>query len=213
MAVMKKCTGIMVFICVWGAAFDAQSQNVIELQAGYLDPWGTKGGLILSGSYGLVFDRMVDISVGVSYFHRYYEEGAMVDTTINGTGTIETRRLRELEHNTTLLPVAVNIRVCFPIRDLFFCYIGGGISYQFLFDSEKNHIEKTSDRRIYRGLGGLLRVGAEYPFTENSSVTLEILYNIGKVGRDVTESGGGLTEWGEVNVGGFGIRGGLRLRL
>jgi len=189
------------------------SRNVIELQAGYLDPKDTKGGLIFHGAWGIAFDQRVELSLAIDYFHRKYTQETVVDTTVTGTGTVETRRHRDLEHSTTLLPISANIRVRFPVGRLLFWYAGAGISYQFLFDVEKNYVEGVEDKRTYGGWAGMFRGGIEFRLAESSSLVFEALYNLGKVRRDVTETGNGLTEWSEVNVSGFGVRGGVILRF
>ena len=189
------------------------SRNVIELQAGYMDPSGTKGGLIFHGAWGIAFDPRVELSLALDYFHRKYTQDHHVDTTTSGSGTTEIRVQRELEHSTTLLPISANLRVRFPIGRMLFWYAGAGISYQFLFDLEKNHIEGVEEKRTYGGWAGMFRGGIEFLLAPTSSLVFEALYNLGRVRRDVTENVKGLTEWSEVNVSGFGIRGGVILRF
>ena len=187
----------------------AQGVNILEFQVGYLNPKGTESGLIFGGNYGISFDELIDMSVGVSYFHRGYTKQSEIATeVVNGivVNTVE----KTLEYSTTLLPISVNLNVHLPSYSLLSWFFGGSASYQFLFNTENNYEEGIKEKRTYRAFGWMLRGGAELMMGSRSSLFLEAFYNICKVKRN-EEKVAGLPIWEEVNVSGIGLRAGLRL--
>ena len=201
-----------VVICMAGVV-SAQGVSMLEFGGGYLNPKDTKAGTIWGGSYGFSIDERVNISVGISYFHKNYSKTSKVaDSTYASnykTNTIQ----KELEYNTTLLPISANANVRIPIQPPLYWYLGGSITYQFLFNTEKNYEENVSEKRTYSGLGWMLRAGIELAIGSRSSLFVEGFYNIGKVKRNVEETVKGLPIWEEVDVSGLGCRAGLRLEF
>ena len=205
----------MIFFLIVGAAGTVFSQgvSVLELRGGYLDPKDTKSGLIFGGSYGIAVDERVDISLGFDVFHRNYTEDTAVADTNYISGVNETTVMRELEYNTTLLPIHADVTVRFPFEPPLYWFFSGGITYRFLFNKELNYQEDVSEKRTYQGLGWRLRAGIEYTIGSRSSIILGAMYNIGRVKRNSSETPAGLPVWSEVDISGFGFFGGLRLEF
>ena len=189
-----------------------QGFKLLEFRGGYFNPKGTEAGFILGTSFGFFFDERVDLSLGIDYFHKNYTKETTVADTSWVSGIDERTVVRELEYNTTILPISASVNVRFPFQYNTSWYVGVGIAYQFLFNSENNFRENIEEKRTYKSFGWLARAGIEYNIGSRSSIFLEALYNNCRVKRneDVKE---GLPVWNEVDISGLGFRTGLRLEF
>ncbi len=206
----KRWIYLILFLCLKGMV-RAQGVNILELHAGYFNPRGAESGLILGGCYGYSFDEMIDMSLGISYFHRGYTKQSKIATEVDNGIVINTVEKR-LEYSTTLLPISLNLNVHLPSYSMLSWFFGGSVSYQFLFNTENNYEEQIKEKRKYRALGWILRGGAELMMGSRSSLFLEAFYNICKAKRN-EEKVAGLPVWEEVNVSGLGLRAGVRLEF
>jgi hypothetical protein len=209
---MKKWIVIVFILGAIGLVY-GQGVRVLEIRGGYLNPKDTNAGLIFGGSYGISIDERVDLSLGLSYFHKNYTKLSHVADTNYVSGVTETTVVKELEYNTTILPITGNVNIRIPFQPPVYWYAGGSVTYQFLFNTEKNFEEGVSEKRTYRGWGWMARAGIEYTIGSRSSLILEAFYNFGKVKRNVERTIRGLPVWDEVNLSGLGFRAGLRLEF
>ena len=212
---LKKWMLFLVLFGIFGCAF-GQGVRVLELRAGYLNPKDTEGGLILGGSYGISIDERVDLSLGVSYFRKTYQETISVpDTTTAGNPYLppENFEATRVEYATTLLPIFANVNIRFPIQPPLYWYIGGNVNYQFLFRRERNYEDDIEDSRSYGGFGWMARAGIEYTIGSRSSILIEAFYNSCKVKRTIDSIQANLPSVATVNMTGLGFRGGLRLEF
>ena len=211
---MKTKNTIIIFIVLGLSSLAlGQGVSVLEVRGGYLNPKDTNGGMIIGGSYGISIDERVDLSLGLSYFHKNYRKETAVADTNYISGIREQTVVRDLEYSTTLLPVTASVNIRFPFQRPVYWYVGGSVTYQFLFNKEDNYEEAISEKRTYKGWGWMLRAGIEYGIGSRSALLLEAFYNIGKVKRNVDETIEGLPVWDEVDVSGLGFRTGLRLEF
>ncbi|MFH1941582.1 MAG: hypothetical protein ABIL68_05715 [bacterium] len=208
----KQWTVGFLFFSLLGFA-QGQGVRILELNGGYVCPKDMKAGLMFGGSYGISIDERVDLSLGLSYFHKNYTRTSAVADTDFVSGVHETTVMKELEYSTTLLPVFASLNIRIPFAPPVFWYFGGSITYRFLVNKEMNFEQSISEKRNYRGWGWMARAGIEYAIGSRSSIILEALYNIGKVKRNVKETVEGLPIWDEVDVSGFGFRAGVRLEF
>ncbi|MCJ7813591.1 hypothetical protein MUP95_09790 [bacterium] len=200
----------IIFFGVIGSVH-AQGMKILELQGGYLNPKGTEAGFICGGCYGFSFDERIDMSLGLSYFHKgYTKKSEIASEVVNGivVNTVE----KTLEYSTTLLPISVNLNIHFPSYSLLNWFFGGSASYQLLFNTENNYEEQIKEKRTYRAFGWMIRGGTEFRIGTLSSFFLEALYNICKTKRN-EEKVEGLPIWEEVDVSGLGFRAGVRLEF
>lgn len=192
----------------------AQGVSIFEINGGYLNPKGTTSGSIFGASYGLSVDERVDISLGIAYFYKKYTKRTEVADTSYTHGLItEKTVMTELEYGTALMPVSANVLIRMPVQPPLSYFVGGAVTYNFLFNHEKNYEAGISEKRTYRGFGWLIRAGIEYSIGSRSSVLLEGIYNIGHVRRNVDETVKGLPIWDEVDITGLGVRAGLRMEF
>jgi hypothetical protein len=203
---------ILMSFCLIGAVY-AQNLKVLELQVGTLNPKGTRAaGLILGGSYGITIDERVDLSLGLAVFHKGYTQETQVKSSTTLPGSQVNTVMKPLEYSTTLLPLTANARIYIPFQQPLGIFIGGSLAYEFLFDKYTNHETKKSEKSSFNGFGWMARAGLEYSIGSRSSITAEAFYNGCKVKGDKKEIDG-IPTWNEVDVSGFGFRGGLRVLL
>lgn len=196
-------------VCMAGSA-GAQGMRMLELRGGYFNPRDSKSGLILGGIYGISFDERVSLGLGVDIFHKGYTKETTVSTETSGSGVVESTIIRELEFNTTLLPISLNLDIRFPLDPPVSWYIGGSVAWELLFNTENNFEEGIREKRFYSGFGWLARAGIEYAIGSRSAVILEGFYNNSRVTSNA-EKKEGLPVWKEVNMSGIGFRAGVRL--
>jgi hypothetical protein len=184
----------------------AQGIKVLELQAGYLNPKDTPAGMILGGNYGIAIDERMDLTIGLSYFHKNYTETLKIGETYIDPDTKEETIIKKKEYNTTLLPLMANISVHIPIQPSLNWYIGGSFGYQWLFMTRKDSVQ--SKKYHYSGFGWIGRGGLEFNIGSRSFLLIEAFYNSAKPKHEVKKD-----TWDQVNVSGLGFRAGVRLIL
>ena len=189
-----------------------QNAKVLEFEVGYLKPKDIKGGMVYSGKYGLVVDERVDISFGVDLFHSSYSEETTVGYGQEGQAGYTTKTLA-LDYSALLLPLSLNATVRFPLQPPLAFYGGAGFTYQFLFNKVTNYADDKKETQKFHGTGWIFRGGIEYGLGSKSSLIAEAFYDLGKVKRNLDETTDGLPRWAEVDLGGFGFRGGLKMEL
>lgn len=210
---MKKIRFFVFLLLIPVVGALGQGTPILEIRGGYLNPKDTDAGLILGGSYGISIDERIDLSVGVDYFRKNYTKETEVADTNFVSGVQERTVVRELEYNTSLLPISASVNIRLPFQPPLYWYFGGSVSYQFLFNKENNYEKGISERRTYKGWGWMVRAGIEYTIGSRSSILVETFYNICKVKRDTERVQEGLPIWDEVDVSGLGFRAGLRLEF
>ncbi len=208
----RKWIVLLIVLGLNGLAF-GQGVRILEIMGGYLNPKDATPGMIIGGTYGVSIDERVDLSLGLSYYHKKYSKTSAVADTDYVSGIHETTVLKELEYSTSLLPVSGNVNIRIPFQPPVYWLVGASVTYNFLFNTEKNYEQGLSEKRTYKGWGWMLRAGVEYMIGSRSSIVLEAIYNIGKVHRNADTTVQGLPVWDEVNLTGLGFRTGLRLEF
>ena len=209
---MRKRLIIGIIMLSSTALWASRTPKVLQLHGGTLNPKDTPAGGLFGIQYGLAVDERVDLTFGIDYFHKSYEKVMDVAEGVTAGGVSYTTKQKELENNTTILPLTLGFTARFPIQPPAFWYLGAAISYQILLNNEKNLVDNVSDKRTYTGFGWVGRLGMEYQLGSKSSLIGELFLNHCKVKRDqkIQE---GLPLWEEVNLNGLGFRAGLRVEL
>jgi hypothetical protein len=190
----------------------AQNMRLLEFQVGSLKPKDTQTGLTFDAKYGIAVDEAVDISLGIGYFNKTYEESALVgEKDQSGQIQIGTQS-KNLEYRTQIIPLTANATVHMPMTPPVGIYFGAGFTYQFLINKVNNMAEGVEETQNFRGGGWVARVGGEYQLGSNSSLIAELFYNACKVkgNEDKKEN---VPVWEEVNLTGMGFKVGLRMEL
>jgi len=159
---MKKTASTVALSFMIAGSIAAQGMKVLELQVGYLSPKDTKAGAIFGLNYGVSVDEKMDLSLGLSYFHKGYSKTTEVSEGYEtGAGSGVKTVQQPLEYSTTLLPLMANVTVHFPFQQPWGFHAGGSLGYEFLFDTYTNHATNTSEKIRFSGFGWMLRVGME----------------------------------------------------
>ncbi len=209
---MKKTgfTAALLFLFSGWAA--AQGMKMLELQGGYMTPEDTKAGAIFGIHYGVSADERVDLSIGLSCFHKGYSKTTEVATNTGGSGIDVTTEKKLLEYSTTMIPLMVNVTVHFPFHPSWGFLAGGSLGYEFLFDTYTNHETQVSEKIRFKGFGWMARAGSEWAIGSRSFFNLEAFYNCCKV-KGNKKTAAGIPTWNEVDVSGIGFRAGVRVLL
>jgi hypothetical protein len=209
---MKRTGSIAALFFLAAAAVAAQGMKVLELQVGYLSPKDTKAGAIFGANYGVSVDEKMDLSIGLSYFHKGYSKETEVAKSQTGAGSGINTVQQPLEYSTTLIPLMANVTVHFPFQQPWGFHAGGSLGYEFLFDTYTNHATNTSEKFRFSGFGWMLRAGMECAIGSRSFFNLEAFYNNCKVkgNKKVVQ---GIPTWDQVDVSGIGFRAGVRVLL
>ena len=199
------------FALILAGSVFAQDVRVLELYGGVLNPKDAPSGALFGFSYGIAVDERVDLNLGIGLYRKTYEEKTYHDTTYYEQIS-ETQVTKDLEYVTTLLPISLGTKVRFPLQRNLNWTLGGGLSYQLLWnrESDYNFDPTREEKRNYNGMGWQATTGIEYLVGSRSSVIAEVLYNSCKVTKDINEQG---TIWSEVDLSGLGFRAGLRLEF
>lgn len=210
--VMRKHLVIGILVLASASLFASRTPKVLQIHGGMLNPKDTPSGGLFGIQYGLAVDERVDLTFGLDYFHKSYEQVSEIAESVTPGGVVTTTKQKELEYNTTILPVTLGFTARFPIQPPAFWYLGAAVSYQFLRNKENNLEAGVSDTRTYHGFGWVGRLGFEYQVGSKSSLIGELLLNHCTVKRD-QDAKENLPVWEEVNLNGLGFRAGLRVEL
>jgi hypothetical protein len=210
---MKRAIGFLLagvmFVMIAQPA--AAQLHVSAIKLGYLNPKDTKAGFIIGTEISDYVDESVSVGLSVNLFRKtFIAETAVAERNFE-SGVRETTIQRELEFNTTFIPLMGQATVNIPSSGNLGWYVGGGLGYEFLWNNEKNFTSQpvTSDRRFYKGFAWLLDAGLRYRVGSRSSLLLEAFYHNSAVKRNKTNSPAGLPVWSEVDLSGLGFRFGL----
>lgn len=191
----------------------AQGYGITSLKGGYLSPKDAQGGPMFGVTWGRAVDDRVDLGIALDFFRKRYVRETVVLEDDLSSGVHERQVLRELEYTTMIVPLMATINVGLPSNRVFGYYATAGVGGEFLFNSEKNYVANVSESRFYKGLAWLVGGGVYYKLSRSTAVIGEVLYQSSKVSRENSSTEAGLPIRREVNLSGFGVRGGLRFGI
>jgi hypothetical protein len=182
------------------------------IRLGYIDPKGSKAGLILGVDLTGRIDESVELGATVNAFRRSYEQTTRVAEVVNASGLVEKTVQKNLEFTTFFLPIMAEAIVHLGQQD-FHWFANGGLGYELLWNNENNFEQGKKERRFYKGFTWLVGGGFQYRIGSRSALIGEIFYHNATVKRNETKNEQGLPVWSEVDLSGLGFRGGLRFGL
>jgi len=205
--------GLLALVCTPLVPYSyGQANNKVVIGAGYLDPKGAKGSMLVGFIFQRGVDEAVDVGIGVDLFHKKYsEESEVAQENLQGltTKTYTT----SVDYSRTIIPVTLNLDVKIRITSNLGYLIHGGISYQFLISKEKNYELNSTQTRNFGGLGWQGSGGIYYKVGARSRLLLNAFYNSCEVSREVKESQLGLPVSERVDLSGLGFKIGVALDL
>lgn len=193
------------------------ANSVLMLKGGYYNPSGVKGngGLLLGLGVGNAVDDMVNLSLGLEYFGKSFEEKQEADT-VSTTGITTTTMVKVLyEHKVTYLPLWASLNITIPAGGAIKPYVGGDLGWglakvSYDYKDTTISVDKITtgpDDGFYTGFGWRARGGARIGLGMRSALLLEASYNGTTVSRE--EEGG----WErELDMSGFGIGAAIELK-
>jgi hypothetical protein len=182
------------------------------VRLGYLDPKGSKAGLILGMDLTAQVDESVELGLSLSGFRRSYQETTEIAQQVSEGGLVEKTVNKTLEFTTFFVPIMGEAIVHFG-DDAFHPFANFGLGYEMLWNKENNFEEGKNERRYYSGFTWLLGGGFQYRIGSRSAFMGELFYHNATVKRGENKNSQGLPTWSEVDLSGLGFRGGLRFGL
>ena len=205
---MKKIYFIILFIFTVNSLL--AQEKFSEFQAGVLLPSDAETGFI----GGITIGRMVDESVGwgieLDFYRKTYTKESKVPQVPQGQ-VDPVLVLTEIENSTTMLPVYFKLLVHTQIAPKLDLRIGGGVGYEFMWNSVTNYTKGLDDTRFYSGFTWQVGGGIAFPLSRASDVFIDVSYHGGSPSRGESKNELGLPVYTEVNMSGLMIRGGIRL--
>lgn len=189
----------------------AYSQGkMTEFSAGLLNPKDAE-----SGFYGGInLGRMVDENIGVSLGIHVYRSSYTKEDTYrkNKDGQVEiSETTTRLDQSATLIPVLFQLHYTGPITQSLDLKVTVGAGYELLWNSVTNFELGKDGTEFFSGFGWNVGAGVSLPISRASDFYSEVFYHGGTPSRDRGKTDQGLPVRSEIDMGGLGIRIGLRL--
>jgi len=215
---MKKTLAVLAVIAILVLIINtpatyAQRGKKLSVRVGYLNPKDAKSGFSIGGSFGAAVDESIEIGFGFDLFRKNYNKTSPVATQEYASGLNETTMQREVEYNTTILPLMAELLIKMPASWNHAYFLRGALGYELLWNKEKNYELSVSESRFYSGFAWQLGGGFMFKLGRRSSLFIEALYSSAEVSRDRSETPQGLPVWDQVDLSGFGARIGVSMGL
>jgi len=208
-----RCLFVLAAIFMFNVTISSAQIRLTGVRLGYLNPKGSQAGFIGGLDLTAQVDEALELGVTFSGFRKSYQKTTEVAKNVSSTsGLRETTVRKELEFNTIFVPIMAEAIVHFGQED-FHLFANGGLGYEMLWNNENNLVEKKRERRYYSGFAWLAGGGFQQRLGSRSAFIGEVFYHNAIVKRGETKDSEGLPVWSQVDLSGFGFRGGLRFGL
>ncbi|MDZ7272001.1 MAG: porin family protein [candidate division KSB1 bacterium] len=188
------------------ASSSAQRGKELGVRVGYLNPKDAKSGFAIGASLGAEVDEAVSIGVAADLFRRHYVKTSEVATTEYESGLSETTVQKEVDYNTTILPLLAELLVKMRASRQHAYLLRGSLGYELLWNKEQNFAQGVSETRFYSGFTWQVGGGIMFRLGRRSDMTGEIFYSSAEVSRNRTKTPAGLPVWEQVDLSGIGAR-------
>jgi len=189
----------------------ADKGKAYSIRASYFAPSDVKDGFSFGGSIGTWVDEAVQIGIGSDFFFRNYRKSSYVADNDYADGTQATTYKTEVEYNTYIIPLMLELTLNFPALWKGSIFGHGGLGYELLINKERNYTQEVSETRLYGGFAWQVGAGVSFKLGSDSALFVEGYYNGAKVKRNLKEADKFLPVFEEVNLSGLGARVGLML--
>lgn len=192
---------------MWGPTTSvAQWGKELGVRVAFLSPKDAKSGFSIGASLGAEVDEAVSIGLAADFFRRHYVKTSEVATKDYESGVSETTVQKEVEYNTTIVPLLAELLVKMRASRVHAYLLRGGLGYELLWNKEQNFEQNVSERRFYSGFTWQIGGGILYRLGRRSDITAELFYSSAEVGRNRTKTPAGLPVWDQVDLSGIGGR-------
>lgn len=184
-----------------------------NLGLGSFDPSSQPGrGFLFNSAFGGEINDAMDLGISLQWYHRSTGGSQIISEFEDPAGNVGQRVVETSDVTTDLVPVMGFLRVRIPVTGSVQPYVGAGIGWEWL------NVEGTDDQGFafsddYDGMGAQVFGGANLNVAPNAALYGEAVYNASTVSAEFYDSFYGGTVRDEIDMDGFGIHGGLRLRF
>ncbi len=205
---MKKLIVPLCFFLLAGALFS--QTNFTEIHGGILMPAHAKDGFV----GGIAMGRMVDKNIGYGFELNYYYKSYVEETQVlkKEEGQVTPVQVTTLIDNSTrLLPVYFLLTYNTAISPKVDLRVIGALGYEFMWNSEVDHMAKVDATRFYSGFGWYVGGGIAFPISEAADLMGEVAYHSSYPSRSEDDTVDGLPVRTEIDMSGLMLRAGIRI--
>jgi len=206
---MYKLFSIIIF-CLTIVNFAFSQGKMTEFNIGLLGPTDAESGFYGGLNLGRMVDENVGVSLGVHVYYSSYTKDEKVGETRDGQ-IVVSETATELDQSATLIPLFFQLHYVGPITKSLDLKVTAGIGYELLWNSITNFEKSKDGTDFYSGFGWNVGAGVSLPISRASDFYGEVFYHGGAPSRDAGKTEDGLPVRSEIDMGGLGVRIGLRL--
>ena len=184
--------------------------KMTEFNAGLLAPKDAKSGFYGGVNFGRMVDENIGVSLGVHVYYSSYTKEEKVGASKDGQIVISDKAT-ELDQSATLIPLFFQLHYTGPITQSMDLKVTAGVGYEFLWNSVTNFDEGKDATDFFSGFGWNVGAGISLPISCASDFYGEVFYHGGAPSREAGKTKEGLPVRSEIDMGGLGVRIGLRL--
>ncbi|NOG45483.1 MAG: outer membrane beta-barrel protein [Calditrichaeota bacterium] len=184
--------------------------KMTEFNIGLLGPTDAESGFYGGLNLGRMVDENVGVSLGVHVYHSSYTKESRVGENKDGQIVIS-ETATELDQSATLIPLFFQLHYTGPITNALDLKVTAGVGYELLWNSITNFELEKDGTDFYSGFGWNVGAGVSLPISRASDFYGELFYHGGSPSRDAGKTEEGFPVRSEIDMGGLGVRIGLRL--
>jgi hypothetical protein len=187
-----------------------ESSGVSQVHLGYFDPDGDQSSRLDIGVRGgPVLDRMVQLGLGVDWFHKQ-ENISSISSTTPGPGGVPIEVKQDIARaSVNMFPIMAFVQVQGPDDMGVIPYFGLAGGYEVMLLSGDDFQTGESFEGTFSGWGWQLWGGAGVPLGGRTRLNGEVFVNGAELGRDATDPNTGNAVHETVKGDGMGLRFGL----
>ncbi len=203
---MKKVFVVLALLSVLVPVFGAG--RGASFHGGFFKPASADGGFIWGVRQLRFIDSKLTFGAGFDMLYLNYDDEKELGFK-DETGIVDVIKVeKSVDIKTYYFPVTASLILELPINPkLNFCgsfEAGWGLLWEKVYRAE----DEIDDVKFYHGFNYRVTAGVKYPLGEKSHLFGRALFSGAKLKRDVEKTDTGIV-WDEVDMGGFGIIGGV----
>jgi Outer membrane protein beta-barrel domain len=208
---------LMVVFAMMMLALPAMAaQQVIGIQLGFHNPKATDTGFIIGGTIGSEIDERFDISVGLDFYRKSYEETTTIAQD-DGAGGLIHQEVTDVKSSVVMLPLMFHARYKIPLgSDVnvpLTPYIQGGLGYIMSWYGYENYETGADENSYFGGFGFRIALGAMYQMGSSSQFSFEFYYMSASLSHEEDDEEIGRPVKSELDMSGLGVRLGLHFGM
>ena len=207
---MKKVIVVLALLSILVPVFGAR--RGASFHGGFFKPESADGGFIWGVRQLKFIDSKLTFGTGFDMLYLNYDDEKELGAK-DPTGNVDVIKVeKSVDLKTYYFPVNASLILELPINPkLNFCgsfEAGWGLLWESVYRAEEDNFNEVDDIKFYHGFNYRVTAGVKYPLGEKSHIFGRALFSGAKLKRDVEKTDTGII-WDEVDMGGFGIIGGV----